>query len=388
MAANQSNTSKSRLSFIDAAKGFGMLLIMFGHITDLSNPVDTWASSFKVSIFYIVSGFLYAYTQSPYKRDFRTFTSRIAHNLLVPYFWFSLLGMCAKALFVFLKHKGRKQALFTFFSCGIDCLFFRGINSLWFLPTMIFGSFLFYLIIHSPKPVRFLFVICGLFAIRIALYFVNLLPEVELDYSLRSVLGIAPRRLIPATGKAVMAAWFISVGYFLYFVYKKYFSNRTSNVFVGLALTIFNIVVSHYNIRVDINLLKEGIYPVYFYIGGIIGSFGIILLLDGISETISLAPLSYLGRNSLIIMATHTVWGLRTLAYQGWKFIAYIPDKRGLEYICECTMVLIVLLLLEYPIIEFINKHLPFLINKCSVVDNVKMVLNRMLLHSPEESRL
>ena len=52
---------KERIGYVDATKGLGMLLIMFGHVTEYDNPVDLWMSSFKVVIFYIMSGFLMSY---------------------------------------------------------------------------------------------------------------------------------------------------------------------------------------------------------------------------------------------------------------------------------------------------------------------------------------
>ena len=63
-------TMKERIGYVDATKGLGMLLIMFGHVTEYDNPVDLWMSSFKVVIFYIMSGFLMSYSGSIKKRSF------------------------------------------------------------------------------------------------------------------------------------------------------------------------------------------------------------------------------------------------------------------------------------------------------------------------------
>ena len=40
---------KRRIKYIDLCKGLGILMVTWGHITKLDNPVDTWAASFKIS---------------------------------------------------------------------------------------------------------------------------------------------------------------------------------------------------------------------------------------------------------------------------------------------------------------------------------------------------
>ena len=100
---------------------------------------------------------------------------------------------------------------------------------------------------------------------------------------------------------------------------------------------------------------------------GIIGSVGAILILDFITTYIKLNFLDYWGRNSLIVMCTHTVLGMRTVAYEGWKKVGFIPKTGNMEYVCECLVVLAILLLIEYSIVEIINSKFPFLIGKTSL---------------------
>lgn len=35
---------KRRIKYIDLCKGLGILMVTWGHITKLGNPVDTWAA--------------------------------------------------------------------------------------------------------------------------------------------------------------------------------------------------------------------------------------------------------------------------------------------------------------------------------------------------------
>ena len=51
-------SAKKRIRFLDVAKGIGILMVTFGHITELDNPVDHYMSLYKITMFYVVSGYL------------------------------------------------------------------------------------------------------------------------------------------------------------------------------------------------------------------------------------------------------------------------------------------------------------------------------------------
>ena len=96
---------KERIAYVDAAKGLSILMIALGHITKLGNPVDLWMSSFKVSIFYIISGFLMCYSGSVKSRDFREFSGKLLKSLGIPYIVFSIIGTLFKKACVYIKKK-------------------------------------------------------------------------------------------------------------------------------------------------------------------------------------------------------------------------------------------------------------------------------------------
>lgn len=49
-----------RLTYIDWAKGIGMFFIMLGHVNRIDNPLITYGDTFKIVIFYIISGYLFS----------------------------------------------------------------------------------------------------------------------------------------------------------------------------------------------------------------------------------------------------------------------------------------------------------------------------------------
>ena len=354
----------ARLSFIDAAKGVGILMIMFGHITSLSNPVDSWMSSFKISVFYVVTGYLYSYTQTPIKRNFGEFSKRLFETLLIPYLWFSLFGSLFKAACVLLRHEGLTEALLMLMRCLANTLVLKGINSLWFIPTTIIGALVFYGLLHAPKGIQLTYAIFGPFAVSIARQ--TVLASETLTGTYVYWLVILAGKLIPVVGKGLMAAWFMGTGYLWQTACPAHNRNNTSKeLWAGIALCIVNICLSRLNHgAVDINLLREGSRPWLFYASGVVGSFGLLLLLKSVCSTHATHWLEYLGKNSFVIMATQTVFGLRDIAYAGWDSLVPIPTAVSFEYIFECFMALLVLVLLEYAAVEIINSHFPFLLGK------------------------
>lgn len=360
---------KERIAYVDAAKGLSILMIALGHITKIGNPVDYWMSSFKVSIFYIISGFLMCYTGSVRKRGFTEFTQNLLKNLGIPYLAFSIIGILFKTACVFLKHQPLESVIETFKIYFYDSIFLKGINSMWFIPTLFIGEIIFYWIKRSPVVIKILYAAAGLFSIKLA----NI---INTAFSAGGVLELPQGYIYDnaisftnAVCKGFSAAWFLGAGYIIYLYYRKIKDSRIKLV-TGVTLSALNLVLSQINTGVDFNQMSEGKYPYIFYICGIAGSVGAIMLLDVISSHINLTFLDYWGKNSMVMMCTHTVLGMRTVAYEGWKKVAFIPDKGNLEYICECLVVLAILLMIEYSMTEMINKYLPFLIGKSRVAKN------------------
>ncbi len=354
---------KERIAYVDAAKGLSILMIALGHITKFGNPVDLWMSSFKVSIFYIISGFLMSYSGSAKSRSFNVFAGKIIKSLGLPYVIFSIAGTLFKAGCVYLKHKPAEKIWDTFLSYLYDSIFLKGVNSMWFIPTLFIGELIFFWLLRSPKAIKILYAAAGLFAIKFS-FIINDL------FSAGGIFEMQPgdaydnvTKLVNAACKGLSAAWFLGAGYIIYIFYSR-IKGQGIKLAIGIPLSLVNLVLSQINTGVDFNNMKEGAYPYLFYVCGITGSVGAILLLDFATAFIKLSFLDYWGKNSLIIMCTHTVFGMRTVAYEGWKKVGFMPKTGNMEYVAECLVVLAILLLIEYSIVEIINSRFPFLIGK------------------------
>jgi fucose 4-O-acetylase-like acetyltransferase len=297
------------------------------------------------------------HTGSVDKADLRTYARKNFRSIMVPYFAFGALGVLFKTACAAMRHHTSFFVLSRFEQLSLDLIFLRGYNSIWFLPVLFIGLMVFFLMRHGPRWFRFAYLIAGVFAIQGAKALNRFFNDVFSDGSFLSEMLI---RLVFAFGKGLMAAWFIQMGFYLFRYYRELKDNRVK-IALGILLTVVNICISQFAIHVDIDMMIEGKYPALFYVGGIMGTMGMLMLVDVLSQRFELKGLCYLGVNSLTIMATHTVFGFRRIAYRGWSYVGWIPREAGLEYVLECFGVLAVLVLMEYGIVELVNRRFPFL---------------------------
>lgn len=90
MKSVMTNPDAGRTRWIDAAKGFGILLIVVGHIWSTIKPplAYIYIYAFHVALFFFVSGV----TLRPGAGPLGSVVAKKVRTLLVPYLWYSLLG--------------------------------------------------------------------------------------------------------------------------------------------------------------------------------------------------------------------------------------------------------------------------------------------------------
>ncbi|MCD7894804.1 MAG: acyltransferase family protein [Erysipelotrichaceae bacterium] len=339
-----------RLKYIDAAKGWGILMVAFGHITALSNPVDTYFSSYKLAIFFIISGYLLSMRNTLSKFTLISYIKKQFDCLILPYLGYSLIIILYKIIYNYLT-KGitllhMKSQLFELL---YSTLTFRGISALWFIPSLFIGQILLYIVVTKfNKKMTVCSIIIPIIISKIIMLLLQILETKlsEFNYMIVSypILTIS---------KSIIAFFFLIIGY-KSFNYLKKLKNKQEFI-LGLLLTLTTIFISQYNKGVDLNMMNLGNYSIMFYITGIIGSFGILLLFKYLEKHISFRFLSYCGNKSLIIMATHG-----TLCFKMWSINIYdyfigISDVVCLKYYIDCLVILIILILFEFFIIKIVE---------------------------------
>lgn len=347
-----------RKKYLDAAKGWGITMVVFGHITSLGNPVDIWFGAYKLIIFYIVSGYLLGMRQSFRKMSTGQYIIKHAKSLMVPYFGYSFIVIAYNILVGLMKGSSGPDMYQKFLLQAYTTFSLRGISALWFLPSLFIAQVIFIMVIKSPLWVK---MISGVVPVLTTWYFSGLLPVLEenLDSAMYKLISFP----ILTVSKGILGFWFVGAGYICYLLLDR-IKSRHVRFAAGTVMFLATIFLSQKNPGVDVNLLGIGKYQFLFYFNGIIGSLGTILGLEYLERWWKMTYLSFCGKNSLIIMATHGTLGFKVLLIKGWKALYTLSDTPGLRYYLECSGILCELMLLECGVISIVNNYLPWLTGK------------------------
>lgn len=347
-----------RLRYLDAAKGWGICMVVFGHITTIGNPIDTWFASYKLAIFFIVSGYLLCMRQTLQKYTIADYWKKQIKTLLIPYFGYSVLTIAYQMFLCVMKGTEKSAMFHKFLEQAYATCSLRGISALWFLPSLLIGQMLFIVIVKAPKWVK---AVSAVVPIIILQYVSVLLPELSdsMDIIRYKIISFP----IMTVTKGFLAFWFIGAGYLAYMVLQK-LRNRNMRFVIGLLLCVGNMWLSQKNPGVNLNLIGIGKHPSLMYIGGIAGSLGAILILEFLEKWWSMSFLNFCGKYSLIIMATHGTLGFKNVIIAGWKSVVTLSKTAGLRYYFECSCILLELMLLECGVIQVIGNYFPWLNGK------------------------
>lgn len=316
--------NKIRLNYLDMSKGFGILLVIAGHIYERNSFAEVWIYSFHMPLFFIISGMLLNY--SNINDNMINIIKKKIKSIILPYFTFEIV-----AIIIYLIESN----LFTLEAIRwsvIDCIlvYYCRAGATWFLPCLFVAEILFVVLKKYIKNDKIIVII------SLGLYIISLIINTEKHFLILLL-------------KSLNGLGFIMFGYYML----NYIQERKINkIYLGV-LFILSIILAKLNGEVVLNELKFN--NIFLYtVTSIIGSMLIIFIFKNIKYN---KFLIYFGKNSLIIMATH-------LIIQRY-FIDIITGINRYDYF-EGTIVFIIAVIIQIPIIEIINKYLPFMIGKCT----------------------
>jgi len=138
-----------RIPIIDAAKGYGILLVFLGHLVYYDSPLFRVIFNFHMPLFFLLSGM----TFSPEKdANCKAILKRLWNTIGIPFAFFTLLGTLVCAF------TGRlmQHSLMDWLRAGAS--FFHGDpyvgGSLWFLTCLAVVKFIFWAWSKKPHSVR------------------------------------------------------------------------------------------------------------------------------------------------------------------------------------------------------------------------------------------
>ena len=170
-----------RIKYVDICKGFGILLMIAGHIR--GGDLQAWIYSFHMPLFFIISGLTFSGENN--KRSDLLY--KYTRNMMWPYFTFSIitilyrfiLNLCYESVVSLSVIRGDINSF----------LMMWGIGNLWFLPCMLISKLVFTYLVSYKSYMPFVVGACFMF-ISSFLY-PNGNPQCSLDtVYLKSMIGV------------------------------------------------------------------------------------------------------------------------------------------------------------------------------------------------------
>lgn len=332
---------KQILDYIDALKGFGIILVVIGHHLLDAYEVTNWIYSFHMPLFFMITGYLSEYKKDKCE-DIRKLIINKAKSIMYPYFTFSLINIIwYVAFYIIIPIGGQPEETLT--AVLLKTVTTLGYNAMWFLPTFFIGVVLFN-IINNTKLSHY---------IHIAIM----------------ILGCVVCVLIRQNGMERNAVWYI-----LNYISRS--AVATSFIYIGSLICKFLIKLNNVTewicmgvcamfvaITLSVNLANTNNYnlalsnlgnPVIFYISAISNSVLLLLIFKKIN--IKKGLLNYYGKKSLIIMALHMGFPVEI----AWLMVGII----GFPFSPMVTSIIVIVI--EFIImticIFLINKYFKFIL--------------------------
>lgn len=271
----------ARLSYIDMAKGFAMLLVIIGHCTYSDKELVGWLYSFHMPLFFALSGF--TFRPEKYNSLGKVIKAKF-RQLVIPYFFFSVVlwALCLLLLDgMKLQYRHINELIGIVVSDRLSDYFF----SLWFLTTLFLSEPLLWCLTRITKG-RALW----LAPISVAAFAVG---TVAIDF-FKGTYWSAD--LVP------IALSFLMFGYLLRKKLDSSSDRQPSALLIAAAWGV-NLLFFWLNYRLggrsDLYFCKL-VNPLYFYLSACGGTVGAILLCRRLARC---AALEYIGRYSLVFYA-------------------------------------------------------------------------------------
>lgn len=341
-----------RITWLDMARGFAIILVVMGHRGFISHRTNTWLSSFHLPLFFIASGIILE-IRNEKDTDFKTFIIKKMKSLLIPYFLFSF---CSMALDFHFVPSGPENLIPDFKLHLLQTFTLQGYSVMWFLPVTFIGELIVFFLYRKLKAVIGTVILTFVSVIGCYVYNLQLFAQ-------GTIMDIIFKIVV----KSIIAAAFMCYGILLFKlinIWDKKTDKKKSilQLISGVMLFCVNIPAAWAISLKDLNNLALGYVSVYFILG-ITGSYGLILICK---NAVNIAPLTYFGRNSLIVFCTHLNC---YVLYYGTIFFMHFEKRNQLPLIINANITsniftMIFTFILEIPVIFAINVFLPFMLGK------------------------
>lgn len=336
---------RQRIDYIDLAKGICILVVVFVHFGSSfrTTYIFTMILSFLLPLYFFLSALFF----SKYA-GFINFTLRKINKLLIPFLFFLLISVLFYCIrWAITGHYDRVlQYPYNFvMSLRADDVYNN--TPLWFFISLFWTSLIFYII----------FVLCEKIEKKRAK---NVVMAI-----LCFTIGIAGYEL--SIHKINLPLWIDTSMFATPFFYTGYFLKKETDFlvpnkfdkYIPFFLVVLGLIV-YFLADNKVMMMKNEGYGNYIssYVSAISGTLFVLLLSKLVKEV---SVISYLGRNSGIVLGTHwlIMWTLRA-------GVSLISDNNNTWLLTFILYFLVVVCL--FPVIKFLLKFFPKLVGQKDLI--------------------
>lgn len=308
-----------RLNVVDIIKGIAIIMIVNVHL--ISGQFFPIGGTFHVIAFFFTSGIIHGVNEKWKKMSVSTFFQQKITRLLYPFITLSICYIC----FHLLLNVIRGDLFFNIVikDCLIQTITFRGIGTLWFLPILFIGEIVFF-ITKKNKISDWKIIVVGLSAIALSSY-LNRKGVCGIQwYGNKTLYGLLVNNPTTIFLAGIIAFFFIEIGFITYkkipnYFIKEVYSNKKMLQIVMIC--VISLMIDLFCLQFyegDLHKLNIGNPFIYLIcsFSGIIFVCTISIIIERFLRYIP-SILLYFGKNSLIIMTTHTEYYINTITYVG-----------------------------------------------------------------------
>lgn len=374
---------RKRLEFADRAKGIGILMVVFSHLSSMTgfgNALWSWYNPFMLTMFFMIAGGMRRYRDmrisgSSGGGSFPGFLRRRARGLLLPYFVFDFLALGLQAVLAYWRG-GAPEAVLKLQAGLIRIVTFQGLGPDWFLPALFLAELLLDLCLRAERknsagtqdPGTCAAGMQGLAVPAAALLIVSLVTVFCLGGDRLAAAG--PFRFVIVKGLA--ASGFLVMGYALAPAAGKILAlspedpRVLTGVFAAASFAGTILIAGRYDL--DFNQLDFGSRPLFLYLDAVFGTCFVLCIsrLPDLAGRMPADPgfLQEFGRESLTIMCTHLEWQIVPVIHLGWAAVAGLAPGEGKRFYAEILARLCLVMAAELGLIPVLHSLFPWLYRK------------------------
>lgn len=281
---------EGRLDFIDLAKGFGMLMVIYLHIT-INYPSainvykgshwDVFVHSMFMPLFFILSGIFFST-----KLSFKEWIVKKIHRMVFPFVLFYVLTYLLNVVFVTL---GNIQLKSGFSYWDIFAVFHKDVfpnSAIWFLLALFWCSIFVYWILKISDKI-----VAQLAMVSVFFLFGYFLEKTHINIPLY-------------VDTAFSAVPFLYSGFLLkrFHVFERLSKMVAVKRYVIVACIGILCFLFDWNFGKGVSMVNNTGVSLIFLLGGLTGSIACISLAYIINR---IPVVSYIGRYSMLVLCTH-----------------------------------------------------------------------------------